>query len=113
MQTCAGPHPPLSCVLFPDTCTTGSVRLVVGLLKQVNICYNNTWGTICGGDGWAADNMNAPNVVCKQLGYTGEFGMATSTWHDPSIYIHPPFDVQELMVLALGHQMAKVEYRYF
>ena len=80
----------------------------------MNICYNNTWGTICGGDGWAPDNnLNAPNVVCKQLGYTGEFGMATPTWHDPYIYMHAPFDVQELMVLALGHHMVKVDYRYF
>ena len=62
-------------VLFSDTCTAGSVRLVGTGSNQasgygrVEMCYNNTWGTICGDYGW---NYNAGSVVCSQLGYFGE-----------------------------------------
>ena len=62
-------------VLFPDTCTSGSVRLVGTGSNQasgygrVEMCYNNTWGTICGDYGWG---YNAATVVCSQLGFSGK-----------------------------------------
>ena len=60
--------------LPPDSCATGSVRLV-GLGSSIKIgygrvemCYNNAWGTICGDSGW---NYRAAEVVCDQLGFNG------------------------------------------
>ena len=68
-------------VLFPpDTCVTGSVRLVgtsssrAGGYGRVEVCYNNTWGTICGDSGW---NYNAAKVVCSQLGFYGKLPLIT------------------------------------
>ena len=71
----------LICVLFLDTCTSRSVRLVGTGSNQasgygrVEMCYNNTWGTICGDYGWG---YNAASVVCSQLGFLGEL-----------VYLHP------------------------
>ena len=62
------------CSLFGNTvCTTRDIRLVGNgsTISQgrVEVCYNNTWGTVCG-DSWG---INEAIVVCKQLGYNGEF----------------------------------------
>ena len=57
------------------------VRLVGGNSEnegRVEIYYNNTWGTVCGGYTW---DQSDSNTVCRQLGYTG----ATRSYLSPLI----------------------------
>ena len=53
----------------PVLCRDGQLRLVGGSEPtegRVEICYNETWGTICD-DGWGDEEAN---VVCSSLGYS-------------------------------------------
>ena len=49
-------------------CTTGVVRLVDGgsvNQGRVEICVNNSWGTVCDD----IFGINDARVICRQLGY--------------------------------------------
>ena len=56
-------------ISFPLVCTTGVVRLAGSSLTyegRIEICVNNTWGTVCD---YGFDSSDA-RVVCRQLGYS-------------------------------------------
>lgn len=56
------------CLLLIVLCQNGDLRLVDGTNQfegRLELCYNETWGTICDGL-W---NEQDANVACRQLGY--------------------------------------------
>ena len=66
---------PLTILCIGITCYDGDVRLVNGRQPhegRVEICFNETWGTICqriylSSYSW---NHSQADIVCKQLGYS-------------------------------------------
>ena len=55
-------------------CHDGDVRLVGGSQPhegRVEVCFNETWGTICYYISPWSWNISQADVVCKQLGYSG------------------------------------------
>ena len=54
-----------------EMCEHGNIKLVSGSVKSegtVQLCFNNSWGTVCD-DYW--DDTDA-QVVCTQLGYSAQ-----------------------------------------
>ena len=61
-------------------CYDGNVRLVNGRQPhegRIEICFNETWGTICDWIYPLSWNRTQADVVCKQLGYP-QAGEATT-----------------------------------
>ena len=73
-QECCGPYLHLSFCMIDIICYDGDVRLVNESQShegRVEVCFNETWGTVCdyiSGYHW---NHSEAEVVCRQLGYTG------------------------------------------
>ena len=66
-------------------CNDTDIRLVGGSNQyegRVEICFNETWGTICDGS-WST---NDANVACRQLGYA-----ATGIFKETLEYCHSYF----------------------
>ena len=65
----------------PVLCRNGDIRLVNGTSiyeGRVEICWNETWGTVCDGM-WSESSAQ---VACRQLGYpTVGNGMYMQQWH--------------------------------
>ena len=63
-----------SCNSYVVLCNNSDIRLAGGSDQyegRVEVCFNETWGTICDGS-WST---NDANVACRQLGYAATGSM--------------------------------------
>ena len=76
----------LTVVSVGTVCSYGAVRLVGGgdsMEGRVEVCINNTWGTVCDSS-WS--NSDA-SVVCSQLGYSSGMIKHYSSKYDCTLLI--------------------------
>ena len=59
------PHNPAACETLGDVRLVGGSNFTEG---RVEVCYNNTWGTVCD-NGFGVEDAT---VVCRQLGFSDE-----------------------------------------
>ena len=55
------------------SCRDGDVRLVNGSRPyegRIDVCFNETWGTVCGSISPWSWNHSQADIVCRQLGYS-------------------------------------------
>lgn len=72
--------------MIGNVCNDGESRLVGSTARnegRVEICLNNSWGTVCDDD-W---DSNEAGVICKQLGYpaTGLFTSCKHAFHPANL----------------------------
>ena len=88
-------------------CHDGDIRLVNGSQPyegRVEVCFNETWGTICGYiNPWRWNTLQA-DVVCQQLGYSRagnfiSFMHAVSCTSVPILQRHPLLALEEAVYL--------------
>ena len=77
-------------ILNPGPCVDGDIRLSDGennFEGRVEICFEETWGTICGADSW---DIRDAEVVCRQLGFnaTGALALNGASHGQGTVPIH-------------------------
>ena len=61
-------HQNIIILLLALRCRDGETRLSNGTEGRVEVCYDETWGTVCN-DSWSAEEAR---VVCRELGYEAQ-----------------------------------------
>ena len=79
----------------------GSLRIVGGMLGsgQVEIFLSGRWGSICAGGHW---NVNAAQVVCRELGFARGVATAVEPEDLPNRTVH------EVMTISYSNKLRSI-----